>query len=303
MSAVIKLENVTKNYGKAVGVRDINLTVNQGEAFGFIGPNGAGKTTTISMLVDLIRPTSGAIKLFGLDSVRDSLKIRQRIGFLGSDSALDKGLTGWQQLEYFGALRGKFDKKYVKELAERLDCKLDRKFKTLSRGNKQKVSLISALMHQPELLILDEPTSGLDPLMQAEFNKLILEFKKAGRTVFISSHVLSEVQETCDTVAFIRHGQLTESMAIHDIMAAAPKTVHITGADKNLYDRLSKINGIEALRTHGTNISCSFNGDPNELIAALAVHRITTVTIQEADLETIFMKYYKQAMPGETNNA
>ncbi|MCK9641625.1 MAG: ABC transporter ATP-binding protein [Prolixibacteraceae bacterium] len=175
--SIIEIKNVTKMYGSTRGIVDITLDVPKGSIFGFLGPNGAGKTTTISMLVDLIKPTKGKISIFGLDSEADSYKIRQKMGFLGSDMALDGTLTGWQQVEYFGHLRGSFDKPYISELAKKLDCDLTRKIKTLSRGNRQKVGLITALMHKPELLVFDEPTSGLDPLVQDEFNQIIFEHK------------------------------------------------------------------------------------------------------------------------------
>lgn len=291
--AVITLDGVTKMYGQSVGVAKVSLEVSKGSVFGFLGPNGAGKTTTISMMVDLIRPTSGSIKLFGLDSVADSLAIRARIGFLAGDIALDAGLSGWQQLEYFGALHGGFDKAYVKELAARLDCKLNRKFKHLSRGNKQKVGLIAALMHQPELLILDEPTSGLDPLVQAEFNKIILEHKQAGKTVFISSHILSEVQEICDQVAFIRDGQVGANKPLSEIIEGLPKRVRILGASKELQQKLHKLPGTEAIKTSDGLVNFTYSGKPQTLLKLLAGEQITDVTIQDYDLETIFMKYYE----------
>jgi ABC-2 type transport system ATP-binding protein len=291
--AVITLDGVTKMYGQSVGVKKVSLKVSKGSVFGFLGPNGAGKTTTISMMVDLIRPTSGSIKLFGLDSVADSLAIRARIGFLAGDIALDAGLSGWQQLEYFGALHGDFDKAYVKELAARLDCKLNRKFKHLSRGNKQKVGLIAALMHQPELLILDEPTSGLDPLVQAEFNKIILEHKQAGKTVFISSHILSEVQEICDQVAFIRDGQVGTSKPLSEIIEGLPKRVRILGASKELQQRLHKLPGAETVKASDELVNFTYSGKPQTLLKLLAGEQITDVTIQDYDLETIFMKYYE----------
>ena len=201
MTAVIELKNLTKNYGKNRGVSDVTLVVPEGSVFGFLGPNGAGKTTTISMLVDLIRPTSGTVKIFGQDNREHSVENRQKIGFLAGDMAMDNALTGWQQLEYLANLRGGLNRQHAGELAERLKCDLNRKFKTLSSGNRQKIGLIAALMHDPELLIFDEPTSGLDPITQAEFNKIVLEHKAAGKTAFISSHMLSEVQEICDSVA------------------------------------------------------------------------------------------------------
>jgi ABC-2 type transport system ATP-binding protein len=294
MQPVIEIKNLTKMYGNAVGVKNITLDVMPGSIFGFLGSNGAGKTTTISTMVDLLRPTHGGISIFGQDSVRDSLEIRKRIGYLAGDFALDKGLTGWQQLEYFGNLRGNYNKKYVRELAERLNCKLSKKFKTLSRGNKQKVGLISALMHDPELLILDEPTSGLDPLIQAEFNKILLERKKRGRTAFVSSHVLSEVQEVCDQVAFIRDGSLVAVKAMDEIASGLPKQLLISSHDKELPAKLRKLTGIHDLKQLDGTISCTFEGDINKLMALLAKCQLTSATIQDADLETVFMKYYER---------
>jgi ABC-2 type transport system ATP-binding protein len=292
---VIKLENVTKRYGTSRGVVDVDLEVGPGAIFGFLGPNGAGKTTTISMLVDLIRPTKGTISLFGLDSVRDSVAIRRRIGYLSGDMALDKGLTGWQQLEFFGNLRGNYDKKRVAELAERLDCRLERKFKELSRGNKQKVGLIAALMHDPELLILDEPTSGLDPLVQAEFNKIILEHKERGKTTFISSHVLSEVQEICDLVTFIREGRIIATKRTSELAAESPKQFHVI-AKNNAVTRkaLQQTKGVQLAPAEDGAITGTYQGDVNELLTVLAKHKLTDFSLQDADLEASFMRYYEQ---------
>lgn len=292
MSSVIELQNVTKMYGQIVGVKDVTLTVESGKIFGFLGPNGAGKTTTISMLVDLIRPTHGNIKIFGQDSVKDSLEIRRKIGFLAGDFALDNGLNGWQQLEYFGNLRGGFDKRYVGELAERLSCNLNRKFKTLSRGNQQKVGLISALMHKPELLIFDEPTSGLDPLVQSEFNKIVAEHKKAGKTAFISSHVLSEVQEICDEVAFISHGNLVATQSISALTAESPKLLKVA-ADKSTLDAIQKLAGVTVTSHHASHIEAAYQGDINVLIAIIAKHKVKDLSLSDTDLETAFMKYYE----------
>jgi ABC-2 type transport system ATP-binding protein len=297
MRPVIELDKVTKMYGSVRGVEDVTLEVMPGAVYGFLGPNGAGKSTTINMLVDMLRPTSGNIKIFGLDSVKDSVEIRKRIGFLAGDIALDRGLTGWQQLEYFGNLRGSFDKKYIEELAKRLDCNLNRKFGTLSRGNKQKVGLIAALMHKPDLLILDEPTSGLDPLMQQAFNDLIAVFKKEGKTAFISSHILSEVQEICDQVAFIKDGHMVAESSIHELSAGLPKQVMITSKDKKLASALKKLKGFNSGNITQDTLNGTYAGDTNELISLLSKHKIDSLQMQEADLETAFMKFYSQSEP------
>lgn len=279
-------------YGKSRGVKNVSLKVEAGTIFGFLGPNGAGKTTTISMLVDFIRPTEGKINIFGLDSVAQSVEIRKRVGFLAGDFALDGSLTGMQQLEYLGNLRGGVAKTRIAELGRRFECRLNRPIKTLSRGNKQKVGLISALMHDPELLIFDEPTSGLDPLMQAEFNKIIMEHKQQDKTAFISSHVLSEVQEICDHVAFIREGKVIATKHTAKLAAQSPKRIHIIGASSELRGALKQMSQFKLLTSKGVVVEGTFGGDINGLITLLGKYKLQNVTIQDADLETIFMKYY-----------
>jgi len=292
MANVIELKNVTKMYGSNLGVRNVSLEVAQGSIFGFLGPNGAGKTTTISMLVDLIRPTKGKLSIFGLDAQADGVAIRRRVGFLAGDFALDDNLTGWQQLTYFGNLHGGVNKQRIKQLAKQLECNLNRPIKTLSRGNRQKVGLISALMHDPELLIFDEPTSGLDPLIQAEFNKIIAAHQAQGKTAFISSHMLSEVQTICSEVGFIREGQLISVQKLDELSKAATKHIHVIAKDDKLVKALRQIKGVKIQLAEGNNFNLTLSGDINELLAVLAKHKVADVTITEADLETVFMQYY-----------
>ncbi len=293
MNVAIKLNNVTKLYGNSVGVKNISLDVPKGSVFGFLGPNGAGKTTTISMLVDLIRPTSGTVSVFGLDTKSRSQEIRRQIGFLSSDMVLDRSLNGWQALMYYGYLHGDFNAAYVRDLAKRLGCDLHRPIKSLSRGNRQKVGLISALMHKPELLILDEPTSGLDPLMQAEFNDIIAEHQQQGKTAFISSHMLSEVQILCDTMAFIREGELIAVKTAQELAESATKQVRVLSDDKKLLTALEKLPDVKIKTRELGLIAFATKGDVNSLLALLAHHKVRDVTITEADLETIFMEYYE----------
>ena len=248
-------------YGKSRGVIDVNLSVPRGSIFGFLGPNGAGKTTTISMLIDLIRPTKGNIKIFGLDSVKDSFVIRQKVGFLGGDMVLDEGFSGWQALEFYGHLHGAFDKDYIQALATKLDCDLNRKIKTLSRGNRQKIGLISALMHKPQLLILDEPTSGLDPLIQDQFNEIVLNYRQQGKTIFISSHILSEVEQLCDHIAFVREGQIIADKPIDEFTTGLAKHVKVVTKDSRLLEALKKLAGVSHIRHHEATINCQFEGD------------------------------------------
>ncbi len=292
-SPAIELKHVTKHYGSARGIADISLTVDTGQVFGFLGPNGAGKSTTINLLIDLIRPSEGSIKIFDTDIAQSSVEVRRKIGFLTGDMALDGGLTGKQQLTYFAHLRGIARPKRIHELAQLLNLDLSHKIKTLSRGNRQKVGLISALMHDPELLILDEPTTGLDPLGQAQFNKLILDNKQRGRTTFLSSHLLSEVQEICDDVAFIREGKIIHVQHMRDITAGSPKHVRIVSADATLKASLKKLPGGLLTASDHNTIALTFSGDINQLLQLLAKHKVHDVTITEADLETVFMEYYQ----------
>ena len=210
MTAIIQIEKLTKSYGEHRGIIDIDLEVTEGEAFGFLGPNGAGKTTTIRTLLDNIRPTSGRALIFGIDTTVDPIAIHRRIGYLPGEFALYDKLTGGQTIEYFANLRGGVDATYQQQLVDRLDLDTSRKFKEYSKGNKQKVGLVVALQHRPDLLLLDEPTSGLDPLVQQTFYEVIREAKAEGRTVFLSSHILSEVEKTADRVAIIRDGGLVK---------------------------------------------------------------------------------------------
>lgn len=293
MEHVIKLTSLTKTYGNSRGIKNIDLSVEQGTVFGFLGPNGAGKTTTISIMVDLLRATSGSAHIFGNDSKVHGIDIRRRVGYLSGDMALDGSLTGEQQLLYFGALRGVYDKKYVAELAERLDCDLGKKIKKLSRGNKQKIGLISALMHKPELLILDEPTSGLDPLIQEQFNQIVLEHKQAGRTTFISSHILSEVQQLCDHVAFIKEGALLASKPIGSIVRNAPYEVALVCSDKKISSVLSTLPGIRASTTHHALYSFTYVGHIDMLLRAISSYPVTDISIVKGDLESAFMEFYK----------
>src|SRR5512132_1588201 len=214
MTAVIETDRLTKRYGRSRGIDELSLTVGAGEIFGFLGPNGAGKTTTIRTLLDLLHPTSGSARLFGLDSRRDSRAIRARLGNLPGDFSYDEGATGRELLALFAALRGMDGLGKAQALAERFEADLSRPLHELSRGNRQKLGLIQALFHQPELVILDEPTTGLDPLMQEEFLAVVAEERERGATVFLSSHDLDEVQRACDRVAIIRDGRL---IAIEDV--------------------------------------------------------------------------------------
>jgi ABC-2 type transport system ATP-binding protein len=226
-TSAILLESVTKYYGQQLGVADLNLEVSQGEVFGYLGPNGAGKTTTIRMLLDFIRPTSGKLSILGQDAQLDSVELRRRVGYIPGDPKLYGNLSGRDFLSYLANLREGVNRNMVDSLAERLDCDLSRPIDTLSQGNRQKIAVINAFMHEPEILILDEPTSGLDPLMQQEFDAMILEVKQQGRTVFLSSHILPEVEELCDRVAIIRQGRIVAVATIETLKSLAIRRLKI----------------------------------------------------------------------------
>src|SRR5262249_44541006 len=217
MGAIVQTEGLTKNYGSNRGINDVSVTIDEGEVFGFLGPNGAGKTTTIRVLMALLRADAGTARIASLDSWQQSVEIKRFVGYLPGELALDPNLTGGQILEYFGHLRGGVDQAYLKQLIERLGLDPTRKFRQYSSGNKRKIGIVQAFMHRPRLLILDEPTNGLDPLNQQEFDRMVREVRAEGRTVFLSSHILTEVEQTCDHVAIIREGRLVRVGSVTEL--------------------------------------------------------------------------------------
>lgn len=287
------LRHVTKRYTDTHGIFNVTLDVQPGEVFGFLGPNGAGKSTTINTILNLITPNEGTIQVFGLDHQKDSRAVHKRIGYVAGDMETDPTLSGKQYLEFVAHLRGNVDVIAVKNLAERLKADLTTTIKHLSRGNKQKISLIAALMHDPDLLILDEPTSGLDPLVQAEFYEIIHERRARGKTSFISSHILSEIQGICDRVAFIREGKLIHVDTLDHLLAKAPQQVAVHFAASTPISALKHIAGIHQARQNAGIVSFDFTGDTNTLLRVLAAHPVKSLTIAEPDLEKLFLQYYK----------
>lgn len=292
-AVVLKLQNVTKTYGKSRGIENVNLDVVQGEIFGFLGPNGAGKSTTINTILDLLHTNAGSITVFGMDAHKESVKVRGRIGYLSGDMTTDPGLTGKQYLDYARHLHGHVDSAHVKELVARLRCETNKKIKSLSRGNRQKIGLVAALMHDPDLLILDEPTSGLDPLIQSEFNEIVRERKKRGKTTFMSSHVLSEVQAVCDRVGFIREGKLLRVARLGELLDSAPRHISVTYKDNAPDTQLKSLKGVEHLQARGRHRRFMFRGNYNELIRVLAMKQIADLQILEPQLDELFMSYYR----------
>ena len=293
MTDVVRLEQLTKSYGRERGIVELDLSVRPGEVFGFLGPNGAGKTTTIRTMLDLIRPTSGRVTIFGLDAQRDGVAVRRRLGYVPGDLRLYGRLTPRELFRYFGGLRGLRSLAGAERLAERFELPVDRPIAALSRGTRQKVGLVQAFMHEPDLLVLDEPTSGLDPLVQQTFNDLARETAASGRTVFLSSHVLSEVQHVADRVALVRDGRLALVDDVDSLRARALSRIEVTfGAPPPLqaFDGIEHVGEIER---RGAVVVFHVRGEIDAFVKTLAQHRVVALNSHEADLEDVFLSLYR----------
>jgi ABC-2 type transport system ATP-binding protein len=295
---VIETDRLTKAYGSARGIEDVNIVVEAGEVFGLLGPNGAGKTTTIRTLLDLLHPTSGSARIFGLDSHRDSVEIRTRLGNLPGDFGFGAGSSGRSALSLLARLRGIEGLGRAEDLARRFRADLDRPLGELSRGNRQKVGLILASFHSPELLILDEPTSGLDPLMQEEFLALVAEERERGCAVFISSHELDEVERVCDRVGIVRGGRLIAVERVSDLLEKAKRRVTLQLAESADLAELKAIAGVSDLKVEGRRASFLIGGDVDEAIKAIAAHHVNDLEIAHPTLEEVFLTYYEEDEAG-----
>jgi len=294
---VIRAEGLTKRYGRTVGVTDLTFTVEAGEVFGYLGLNGAGKTTTIRLLLDLIRPTAGRVEVLGLDPRRDGRAVRARIGYLPGDLRLYENLTAREHLRYFASLRGLDDLGDGERVASRLELELDRPVKGLSKGNRQKVGLVLTFMHRPPLLVFDEPTAGLDPLVQQVVHSLIREATADGRTVFVSSHVLSEVQQLADRVALIRDGELVLVETVERLRSRALSRVEVRFAQPPPSDAFAAIPGVRELERRNATVRLSLQGSADPLVKALARFEVAALDVHEADLEDVFLELYRR--PGD----
>lgn len=292
--AVIETVGLTKFYGKHRGVEGVDLVVERGEVFGFLGPNGAGKSTTIRMLVDLLRPTSGLARVLGLDPRADSVALRAKVGYLPGDLSLYPRMTGRQVCGYFAALRGHTLTSSIDALAERLDLDLDRVIDDYSTGNRQKVGLVQAFMHDPELLILDEPTAGLDPLMQQEFYRLVNEVIAEGRSVFLSSHVLPEVEHVAHRVGIIREGRLAVVEEITTLKERAARRLELHFADAVRADEFIALDSVRSAHEadDGHTIMMVVEGSVDQVIKKAANHEVLNVITHDGDLEDVFLDYY-----------
>jgi ABC-2 type transport system ATP-binding protein len=295
METVIRTEGLTKQYGSHRGIIDVDLEVRQGEIFGFLGPNGAGKTTTMRILLDLIRPSGGRAELFGMDAMRDAVAIHRRVGYLPGEFDLYDRLTGWQTIEYFGNLRGGVDRDYVKRLTDALDLDPTRRWREYSRGNKQKVALVVALQHRPDLLILDEPTSGLDPLIQQTFFELVREARGEGRTVFLSSHIIDEVDRTCDRVAIIREGRLVQVDRVEAVRRLAFHHVELQFAAPVSDELFTGIDGVSRVATEDSRVTMRVSGPIGRVIEVASAHQLVDVISREPNLEDVFLAQYGRA--------
>lgn len=291
MSVPVRLAGVTKSYGRARGVIDLDLEVRAGEVFGYLGPNGAGKTTTIRMLVDLIRPQKGKVEVLG-GSPADP-DIRSRIGYLPGEVEFYEHMGAGDFLTYIGNLRGDGGSHLASKLSERLDLDLSRRIGDLSKGNRQKLGLVQALMHQPELVILDEPTSGLDPLVQQEVYRLIDELRAGGVTIFFSSHVLSEVERVADRVGIIREGRLVEVEELEALRQRAVRTFEVVFDDLPSIAEFEDLDGVRSAGLHGNTLHCQVIGSIDQLLKAVAGHPVRNLVSHGADLEALFLDYYR----------
>ena len=290
---VIEIKNLTKYYNKSRGIIDVSFDVSEGEIFGFIGPNGSGKSTTIRTLLELIHPTSGECKIFGKNCVTDSPEIMKEVGYLPSEVFYYDGMKVIDLLNYSASFYKKDCSKRIQELSKIMDLDLNRKIDELSYGNKKKVGIVQALLHEPKLIILDEPTGGLDPLMQQKFFDLLKEENKKGATIFFSSHVLSEVQRICDKVAIIKEGRIVKIEKMSEINDSNYKRFKIELKDK-VEDNYFAIDGVNDLKINGNIHSFMFKGDINNILKKLTNIKVNNIWIDELDLEEIFLHYYNK---------
>jgi len=290
---IIRVEGLIKDYGRVRALAGVDLDVQPGEIFGFLGPNGAGKSTTIRVLLNLLAPTEGRAEVFGIDPASDDgPSLRARIGYLPGELGLAGRKTAGQLLGYYARLRGRGQDR-IEPLAKRFGLDLNRPVRGLSKGNKQKIGVVQAFMHSPELLILDEPTSGLDPLLQREFLELTLEAREAGATAFLSSHVLSEVEAVADRVAIIRRGLIVDLSDVHTLRRNAGQEVELRFDAPVSAAEFEALPGVDSVQVQGNTLTCLLRGEPHALLQAAARHRVLRWSAHDRDLDDLFIDFYR----------
>jgi beta-exotoxin I transport system ATP-binding protein len=297
--AVLTTRALTKYYGRRRGLDGLDLEVQVGEVYGFLGPNGAGKTTTIRILLDLIRPSGGSASVLGEDPRHGGAALRARIGYLPGDFVVDGGQSGRELLRHLGDLRGGVARGRIDQLAERFELDLGARIGSLSKGNRQKVGIVQAFMHEPELLILDEPTVGLDPIMQQRFVELVRGTQGNGQTIFMSSHDLSEVQQCADRVGIVRDGRLVAVEAVEGLRGRAVRRVEVHFDDPISAEPFAGLPGVMDLQTDGSTLRCRLAGRADALVKMIARYRVDSLVIEEPDLEELFFTYYSEATPDD----
>ncbi|MGH2496923.1 MAG: ATP-binding cassette domain-containing protein [Ktedonobacteraceae bacterium] len=289
---VIVIDNLYKSYGNIQAVKGISMRVEQGEIFGFLGPNGAGKTTTIRCMLDVIRPTSGTLSVLGLDAQRDKMALHQRIGYLPGDVRLPGQMTGKQVINYFSRLQGR-EPVMLDDLVKRFDVEMKRPLKGYSKGMRQKIGIVLAFMCDPEVLILDEPTSGLDPLLQRTFNEFLLQEQARGKTIFMSSHIMSDVEKVCQRVAVIRQGEIITIEEVEKLRQKAGQRIIVEFGDAVSADEVARMPGVSMVTSHNHAYHFNVSGSMDALIKALSHHEVLRLQAEEAPLEEVFLKFYE----------
>ena len=296
MAEPIKITNVTKFYGhaKTPAVHKLSLAIRPGEVYGLLGANGAGKTTTLRMILDFIRPSSGTIQLFGTDNRSGGAKMRSRVGYLPGDVVLPKGATGQEFLTYLGELSGNVDRKYKRELTQRFEAQLDKKMNQLSKGNRQKIGIVQAFMHQPEVLVLDEPTSGLDPLMQEQFYQMVNEARERGAAVLLSSHSFEEVERLCDRIGIVRKGEFVYEGLASAILATQKPRWRVTFKHPGDVEKLRTNPSLKVIEASQTSLTAEPTDTIEKALAVLSKHTIVSITTSQHGLEDEFLHFYEE---------
>jgi ABC-2 type transport system ATP-binding protein len=293
MTVAIITKALTKDYGSGRGLFDLDLEVAEGEVFGYLGPNGAGKSTTIRLLMGMIHPTQGSASVFGLDCQRDAVEVKRLVGYIPGELPQFGGLRGKEIVAFMGGLRGGVDEKVVREICQRFDLNLGQRFREYSRGTKQKLAILLGFMHQPRLLILDEPTGGLDPLNQQEFYKMCHESKDHGATIFLSSHILSEVEHISDRVGIIRAGRLIRTASLHELHDIRVHEVEIEFAAQPPAERIRDAAGVDHVEVAGNTVRCTVHGTFVSLMHAIEGSEVINLSSHEPSLEEVFLTYYR----------